>query len=264
METIFPVAPGVAAFFLNGHRVVDGVIEGTGTLIVKRSYEVNGTTGALQPSAAPFPIFQSDEMEPDGRVRHEHDLAPFKPEGDLIVRGFVGPAGEQRLRVDGTTRLRRTIAQPATERDLFGWEPRVDSPRATDGAFPTDANAYPLPAPLPAGFGNRFFNGYRRDAREGAALPYLPPRAGVTVERAGSVAFRATLRGERVAARYELYSGQGPDVAARWQPHPLPVVLDTLLLAPEEGRCYAVWRATWRFAAHPAERYRRLVVTFEE
>lgn len=268
METIFPELTGLASFFLNSYRRSGGALEQTGTVIVKRTYDVNPATGALAPAETALPVFESDqtlEIAPDETIsQYEHDLAAYKPQGDVVVWGFVGPAGAQRLRVNGVTWLSRSIVAPAGETALFGWEPRVDSPRETDGAFPDDENAYPLPEPLPAGFDNRFYNGYRRDAAVAAPFRYLLPGDVLGVERDGDVDYAVTLGPETVTATYYVYSGSGPDVGARWQPHTLALQRDTVVLTPDEDQCYVVWRGVWPFAGHPADAYRRLEVLFDE
>ena len=87
METVFPTADGLAAFFLTSYRVAGGAIQRTGTVILKRTYDVNAATGALSPSASALPIFDSDQMTAfdEEMIQYEYDLAAFKPEGDLVV-----------------------------------------------------------------------------------------------------------------------------------------------------------------------------------
>ena len=271
METIFPELTGLASFFLNSFRRTGGALEQTGTVIVKRTYNVNPATGALAPAETALPIFESDQTieigPPDDRetiIQYEHDLAAIKPQGDLVVWGFVGPAGIQRLRVNGATWHSRNIVAPAGETALFGWEPRVDSTRETQGNFPDDENAYPLPEPLPAGFDNLFYNGYRRDSAVAAPFRYFLPGDVLGVERDGSVDYEVTLGPETATATYYVYSGSGPDVEARWQPHTLVMQRDTVVITPGEDACYVVWRAVWPFADHPADAYRRLEVVFDE
>ena len=275
METIFPEAAGVESFFLMSHRMTGGTLEQTGTVVVKRTYDVNPTTGALTPASAALPIFDSDQTlaaddannpTDEEIIQYEHDLAGYKPEADLTVWGFIGAAGTQEVRVNGSAWLRRDISAPLLplEYALFGWEPRVDSPRATDGAFPTDENAYPLPAPLPAGFNNRFYNGYLRAAALAAPFAYFSSGASITVARAGSTDYRTILGTESVTATYYLYSGIGSDVEQRWQPHAVAMLRDTVVISPGDDQCYVVWRGVWPFANHPETDYRRLEVIFQE
>lgn len=271
METIFPELPGLASFFLNSYRRAGGALEQTGTVIVKRTYDVNPATGELAPAETALPIFDSDQTTeigpPDDRVtiiQYEHDLAATKPQGDLVVWGFVGPAGTQRLRVNGVTWLSRSIVAPATETALFGWQPRNEDPRNAQGSFPPDDEDYPLPEPLPAGFDNLYYNGYRRDAAVAPPFRYLLPGDVLRVERDGSADYELTLGPETAWATYYIYSGSGPDVEARWQPHTLVMQRDTVVITPDEHQCYVVWRAVWPFATHPADVYRRLEVAFDE
>jgi hypothetical protein len=136
----------------------------------------------------------------------------------------------------------------------------MDSDRATEGNFPTDENAYPLPDPLPAGFNNRFYNGYLRAAAQLATLPYFPAGAGITIERAGTLDYEVVLGLENVTATTFVYSGSGPDVEERWQPQTVTMQPDTLVITPADDQCYLVWRGIWPYADHPESGYRRLVV----
>ncbi|MBI5960848.1 MAG: hypothetical protein HY866_19070 [Chloroflexi bacterium] len=242
---------------------------------MKRTYDVNHTTGMLTPASTALPVFDSDQTLPadDAQnptdqeiIQYEHDLAGYKPEADLIVWRFIGAVGTQQVRVNGNLWLQRAIAalDLPLEYALFGWEPRIDSPRATEGAFPTDENAYPLPAPLPAGFNNRFYNGYLRAAALAAPFAYFPPGASITIIRAGVTDYRTTLRTESLTATYYVYSGSGPDVEERWQPHAVTMNNDTVVISPQDDQCYVVWRGVWPFANHPETDYRRLEVTLQE
>jgi hypothetical protein len=268
METVFPEVTGLASFFLTAHRMTGGILELTGTVIVKRTYDVNPLDGRLTPAATALPIFDSDQMleTDDEIIQYEHDLAAFKPEADLIVWGFIGPIGLQRVRVGGTLWLSRTMPNPIPPEEvaLFGWEPRIDSPRETDGNFPSDPAEYPLPAALPAGFNNRYYNGYRRDAAVAAPFPYFQAGASVAIERNGSQDYEVILGPEIVTATYYNYSGIGPDVERRWQPQPVTMQRDTVVITPGEDQCYVVWRGVWPFADHPDTAYRRLEVTLDE
>ena len=41
---------------------------------------------------------------------------------------------------------------------------------------------------------------------------------------------------------------------------PVAVNLDTLVIEPDEDRCYVVWRGVWQYDEFPEDTYRRLVV----
>jgi hypothetical protein len=199
-------------------------------------------------------------------LRYESDLVPFKPEGDVVVLDYADRPGLNRLRVNGSSWLARMVTVSGGERDkaLFGWEPRPVNPRQGEAAFPEDESAYPLPQALPDAFNNRFYNGYRRDARQLAALPYLPATANLVIERPGSTDYGFHLNGEVITAVYYTYSGTGPDKETYWQPQPVTMNLDTLVIEPEHNRCYAVWRGVWPFDNHAEDAYRRLVVTADQ
>ena len=254
------------------------VTERVGAVVIKRTYTVDGVTGALTPAAAPLPIFVTDQIQ-GAAVVYEHDLAAFKPQGDLIVVGFVQQLVPHEVRVDDSAWLSRTpIVGDAL---LFGWEPRTNDPhpkRRQDeaGGFSDDADDYPLEwpvtnpdrDPLPGGVGdprtppfrNRFYNGYLRKAAVAAPFPYLPPAATVKIARNAVVVYRLQLAGEAIHARYLYYTGRGADEDCGWRARSIGVNLDTLVVEPDLSRCYVVWRGVWDFDEQPAEAYRRLVV----
>ena len=201
---------------------------------------------------------------PATTLLYEHDLAAYKPEGDLIVLGYAGAVGTNNnrvVRVNGTTYLSRTLTSTlAPEKSLFGWEARVGTPRETQ------AGKYDNHEPgetLPPKFDNRFYNGYRRDAAN-APLAYLPANAQIEIERGGSITYRFRLAGDTAAASYFTYRGSGPDDEDRWQQTHVPMHLDTLVIEPEKNRCYAVWRGVWFYDSRPEEAYRRLLVKASE
>lgn len=207
------------------------------------------------------------EWNDSSTLRYEHDLAPYKPEGDLIVLGFAAVTGLCRLLVDGTLRLARIVGG-SDQKALFGWEPRVDSLREAEaGTITDDPNDLPPewpvtdPArdPLPPDFDNRFYNGYRRDA--GAGLPYVPASAHIQIERDGTIDYDFTLPGETITATYYYHTGDRPDTENRWHRQSVTMNLDTLVIEPDSNRCSCVWRGLWDFDAHPADAYRRLLVT---
>ena len=200
---------------------------------------------------------------PATTLLYEHDLAAYKPEGDLIVLGYAGAAGSNNnrvVRVNGTTYLsRRTLSSTflPPEKSLFGWEERVGETRERE----KQAGTYPPPPQeaLPPDFDNRFYNGYRRDAAN-TPLAYLPAAAQIEIERGSSVTYSFRLAGDTAAASYFTYRGSGPDDKDHWQQTSVPMHLDTLVIEPEKNRCYAVWRGVWPYDSRPEEEYRRLLV----
>ena len=288
METIFPTDTGFEGFFVVGFRKYpdgSGQTQRTGTVILKRTYDIDPVSGTLAPCAEPLPVFTQDvQFEESGNLteddvtalRYEHDLAPCKPEGDVIVLGFTGIEGTNLVRVNSDIWLQRDVSLNGNGRDkaLFGWEPRVHSDREVlAGKFSEDPNDYPpewpvtQPGrdPLPDNFQNVFYNGYLRSAAQQAAaipFPHLPADAQITIERGDTDVdlYGFTLANEVVTARYFYYSGTGLDRENRWQGRDVPVNLDTLVIEPEEDRCYAVWRGVWDFDEHSEDAYRRLVV----
>lgn len=205
------------------------------------------------------PIFYDDVAV--HTVIYEHDLAIHKPEGDIVVLGFNDRSRDTQVLVDREPWL-HLIADTAAGRpdhDLFEWEPRQDGLRhEAAGTFPDP----PLGDRLPDDFQNGFFNGYLRDAgSKGPSLPtFLPAAARVMIARDSGTDYGFTLAGEKVTATVQSYSGSGPDEPSCWIGQTLPMNLDTLVIEPEEDRCYAVWRGAWDVDERPEDRYRRLIV----
>ncbi|HMN27303.1 MAG TPA: hypothetical protein PKE45_04040 [Caldilineaceae bacterium] len=265
METIFPNAPGFEGFFMVGYRTAAGQIQRTGTVILKRTYAISASTsdpatGSVTPTSA-LPVFVGDQLA-SGQLRYEHDLATFKPEGDLLVLDFVtGAAAAATVRVANVNWLSRAVA--ASDAHLFGWQSRSDAPRKGEGAFPDNDSDYPLPAPLPASFNNRYFNGFLRNANSLNPLPYLPASATILVER-GATRYGFRLGSETITARYLYYRGTGADEDCHWRTRTLAMNLDTLVVEPALNRCYSVWRGVWNFDEQDAGNYRRLIVEASE
>ena len=77
----------------------------------------------------------------------------------------------------------------------------------------------------------------------------------------GGTLYSFVLGNESVSARYYYYDGDGPDKENRWrQVSVAEVQLDTLVVEPDEDRCYAVWRAVWNYDERAEDAYRRLLV----
>lgn len=197
---------------------------------------------------------------------YESDLMPFKPEGDVIVLRFADQSGVNRVRVNGSDWLERSVSTngDGLDKALFGWEPRAVDPRKSEAAFPEDDSAYPLPEALPGGFNNRFYNGYRRDSLQLSTLPYFSPGDQIRIQRPGpSNDYGFTLGNETVTAQVRYYRGYGSDDERYWHSQNIPMHADTLVIEPEKNRCYVVWRGAWDFDAHPENTYRQLVVSSE-
>jgi hypothetical protein len=213
------------------------------------------------------------EWDPDHVLRCESDLVPYKPQSDIIVSGFTGVAGPCEVQVNGQSLLWRVCR--ADEKSLFGWEPRVNADENkrhrrhnSRGTFSDNPDDYPPewpvihPArdPLPAGFDNRYFNGYLRDV-DGSMPAYLSSDARISILRNGSLDYAFSLAGERYDAAYYVLAGpDAKDSEAHWQRHALALNLDTLVVEPDNDTCYAVWRGAWDFDAHADGDYRKLEI----
>ncbi len=260
MDAIYPTGTGYQGLFLVGYRkdpAGSGANQLTGVVLLKRTYTIAASNsspaaGTLTPTS-PLPIYMTDQPN-SLALRYEHDLAPYKPEGDVIVLGFSGASGQGTVTVNGQVWLRRNLASPAAA-DLFGWQPRSEASRSTEGDFAS----HPLDRPLPTGFQNRFFNGYLRAARQLTALPYLPKAGQILIERDGT-RYGFTLGSESITARYDYYRGSGPDDDCAWRRQAITMNLDTLVIDPGANKCYVVWRGAWPFAEQTSGAYRRVVI----
>ena len=78
-------------------------------------------------------------------LRYEHDLVPFKSQADVIVLGFTDIVGVGRIRVNSAVWFEtELLSVPPRQKALFGWEPRVQSPReAETGIFPDQPGRLP-------------------------------------------------------------------------------------------------------------------------
>ena len=86
MEIIFPAKPGLSGFFLIGFRkTAENMTERTGTVVLKRTYDIDPVTQRLTPAETPLPIFMQDHAD---NVVENSDFA--LPEG-----GGEAPLGWQ-------------------------------------------------------------------------------------------------------------------------------------------------------------------------
>lgn len=286
METIFPDDTGYAGFFLVGFRKDPAHLTQTqrvGTVILKRTYDItpafSPAQGKVTPAEEALPVFVQDQPDmPEPRIRFEHDMASFKPEGDVAVLDFLDVTGLTQFRVNEQTWLERTVS--VIDFDMFGWASRSeDAPntrKGDAGTFSVDPNAYPpewpvvnpLKGPLPFDFNNRFYNGYHRQARidgDLSALPYFSSGSRVRIQRSGpSNDYAFTLGSETVTAQVRYYRGYGSDDERYWRSQNVPMHADTLVIEPEINRCYIVWRGVWNFDDHTDDVYRRLVISVAE
>ena len=214
---------------------------------------------------------------PTNALRYEHDMVPFKPQGDVIVLGFAEVDGTNRVRVNCDNWLQRNVSVNGSGQDkaLFGWEPRLGDPAIREGqagTFSDNGDDYPPvwpdpPSnrdPLPSDFSNLFYSAFDRNAATTAVKPadYLPSSVPVLIERGVNPDnnYSFTLSSEVVTAVYFYHDGSRPDEEARWPSQPVPMNLDTVVIEPAENRCYLVWRGVWNFDERPEDAYRRLVV----
>jgi hypothetical protein len=108
METLFPTTLGYDGFFLVGFRKTAGAItQRAGTVILKRTYDVDPVAGLLTPSSQALPIFLQDS--PDNFVENSDfsgvaNGVPVAWRGEsatIAVEAGQGVSGNA-LRVTGT------------------------------------------------------------------------------------------------------------------------------------------------------------------
>ena len=171
-------------------------------------------------------------------VEYESDMVPYKPQADLIVICDALPFPVD-IAVAGVVRM----SQQALPHELTGlaWEDRIDTPREAEGGdFTATTQA------LPDAFENSYYNGHRRDRRQGG-IPYPQPGQAVTITREGGGTYAFTLPATAPVLRHEWFAG-GQDDPALWHRRSLPMALDTLVIEPDRDHAYAVWRAAWPVA----------------
>ena len=171
-------------------------------------------------------------------VEYESDVVPFKPEADLIVI-LDAPPNPISIAVNGTIRL----SQEALPQELtgLGWEDRFGTPREAEGGVYVP----PPSQQLPNTFNNRYFNGYRRDRRQGSAIPYPPAGAEIEILDANDDLYAFTLTTGAPVATHAWFKGSGDDDPCLWRRRSLDFNLDTLVIEPDRNHAYAVWRAVW-------------------
>jgi hypothetical protein len=182
-----------------------------------------------------------------------------KPEADLIVVADAPPL-PLTLAVNGVVQLSQAALAPR-ELTGLGWEDRQTDPRKAEGG---DFAA--LTQDLPDAFSNSYYNGYRRDRRQVAAIAYLTPGDQILLTRDAGPDYGFTLPPDTPVAVQDWFVGDGLDDPCLWRSRAIPLVLDTLVIEPDRHRAYTVWRAAWPPVFDPAvppELLRRVTVTLQ-
>lgn len=253
-------------------------------VVIKASYELV-ETGVNTYRAAPLPdsdpIMFADEGTTypktiDGQTytlfdtRYEADIAVEKARADIIVEGWLNPARQGAVLVDGALWMTRNGAgtDPDTRRNLFGWQPKMQG-----GRKPTIPEDFvPTPgAQLPPGYTPSFNNAHRRGAPfsvTGAIRAEIARDAHIEIHRTANHSddnpLSISLNMAPMKARYRTYCGHGPDKPHIWAITALPRPrLDTVILAPDSDGLTAIWRTGFDPAANDASAYRAIQI-FEE
>jgi hypothetical protein len=287
MKVELPITRPYGALFVVGTRLAaNGTAETIGSIIVKAGYRLTAGSGGdthamtTDPDPAASAIVTADQgalfqNSADGMdVTREADIAPFKPLADIVVEGFLADDpdnADAELRVNGAGWLTRAAeladlsAASRADRDLhlFGYQPRTENPRRAD-AF-ADAGDRPRSLPEFDHYSNRFLNFHRRGGGFSASASVsaaLTNGQHITVRKVGAEAFSITLAIPRLTALYRTWCGHGPDKAPYWtRIHLGDMRADTLILRPDSSSAEVIWRATWIWAAQPADRYRAVRVS---
>lgn len=189
----------------------------------------------------------------------ESDMVPEKPEADLIVIADAPPL-PLTVAVNGVIRLSQA-ALPVKELTGLAWEDRQTNPRKAEGG---DFAA--MTQDLPDAFANSWYNGYRRNRRQGVAIPYLTPGDTVLLTREAGPHYGFTLPPDTPVAVQSWFTGDGPDDPALWRSRTIPMTLDTLVIEPDRNRAYTVWRTAWAPEFDPdvpRDMLRRITVTLQ-
>ncbi|MFC4260979.1 DUF2169 domain-containing protein [Marinobacter lacisalsi] len=288
METRIPDITGVDGLFLPGFIKAGGSIRQVASIIVKRSYDIDGSSlvptdhGKALTLTDRLRFFREngDEVPPeDARDEDDYltlalaesDLAPFKPHADLVVKGAYGPGEECEALVDGVRWLHRdhdlfdnpdNLPADVTL-DMFGWAPKSLAPRLD--AFGTFSEA--ADTPLPNDFDNHFYNGHSRRYDRGVTMNYFAPDSHIEIRRdirGADTRLTFNLATATPGASYFYHCGHGRDQASRWCKVPVPLNLDTLIVHPDSDRCQLIWRGHWELEAQPVADYRLLNIQFDE
>ncbi|MDX5297809.1 MAG: DUF2169 domain-containing protein [Gammaproteobacteria bacterium] len=292
METRFPDRPDIKGLFILGYIRQSGAVQQVGSVILRRGYSLAG--GALTPTTAGADLVLTDRLryfrdtgseitDPADfgdaarvNVEQEGDLVPFKPQADLIVRGAYSTGQHCAVDINGVRRLQRTDA--LRDLNMFGWAPKVQGGRRTDGGTWSDNPAHyppqwppsaPVFSPLPADFSNRFYNGHSRQYQMGGFLPLNQWQPGTQIDirrdLAGAPQVHSfTLGNDALRARLYHYCGHGPDDEHHWCGNDLPLVCDTLIVEPAQNRAQRIWRGHFDLATRPLDTYRRLTVSLSD
>jgi hypothetical protein len=248
----------------------------SGVVVVKAAYRLVATgAGPRRTEPVATAVAFADEQvirDLEGTVVgfepvREADTALEKERTDVVVEGHVAGFSGGTVRVDGEDWMVRDgpgVTSPDTARNLFGWLARGEEPRAVgdeDTALLPGSN---LPETYHAGINNVHRRGgpFRTPGdRNRAPLP-----SGATVEiftTPGPTgdAYAFTLPDLTLSARLRAYCGHGSDEAPYWRiVATLPLVPDTLVVAPDEDRATVLWRARWDHALQPADRWRAVQI----
>jgi hypothetical protein len=209
----------------------------------------------------------------------------------VSLKPYWGAGNPEPAWTTSMVHLERSIPSGSRQKAMFGWHPSAaDERRLQGGTFTNNADHLPPvweppdvpPAntardPLPGDFDNGFYNGQLREPTIPAGddlntidtaeliTPPLTPLSKIRITVIRNAPHddehrEFQLAADSLSAEYAVYSGTGEDTPDHWQVSSLTMTLDTLVVEPDDDRCYAVWRGAWNYDDYPEDAYRRLAV----
>jgi hypothetical protein len=241
------VRPGIGPLTSQSH--VEQVLVG----IVKVTLKADDPTATPLTQAQQTPIFMKDEPYDEDSMKHEHDMATYKPKADIIVLGAPSPPQPVSSGTEWTETVRiqtqsmsENFSDASDPRFTFGWQDRKTEPRLP---YAGDCDAFnPAVMELPSSFDNRFNNGGFYDDGTQPSFTYPMPGAVVRLE--------SSVGGSTKTHRLYL-PPVTPSAAVRYGSikQAVPMKIDTVVYDKSTGLFYVVWRGVWKFDAVAPERY---------
>lgn len=268
--------------FILGHRVDPS--EKIGVVIVKGTFK-NLENPSRVPKEDQVEIFKKDEFFQDSKeLRYESDFVPLKPFVDVIV---IAPMEIVEWPEDAVSiTWRSTIATdaklerskdhglafeelPFHRQAIFGWAARSEAPRIDEAG---DVKNYKpsVGKDLPDNFQNLFYNGFERGITRGASFSQLESSAKLAVQSDFLVKYE---NGKDEHLNRKDFTVQLPsaeefpsvqriemDDHGVERVHPIPMVLDTIIIEFAIDRCLLLWRGSWSFNDDKADQYKKVIV----
>lgn len=268
--------------FILGHRVDPS--EKIGVVIVKGTFKSLENPSPVSKNEQ-VEIFKKDEFFQDSKeLRYESDFVPFKPFVDVIaitpmeIAEWPERADSITWRSTITTNIKLERSKnyelsseelPFYREAIFGWAARSESPRINEAG---DLKNYKpgVDKGLPDSFQNLFYNGFERGITRGSSFSQLESGGKLTVqsdflvkyEDGNDKQFNRKEFTVQLPAAKEFPSAQRIEMDDHGveQVHPIPMVLDTVIIEFAIDRCLLLWRGSWSFNDDKADQYKKVIV----